>query len=298
MKYRKLGSTDIEVSVIGVGTWQFGGEWGRDFSQKDVSSILAAAGDNGINLIDTAECYGDHLSEKLIGGYIKNCRDKWIVATKFGHHFHGFMERTRHFRPDEVVRQLDDSLKSLNTDYIDIYQMHSAKDDEFLTDNVWETLLREVEKGKIRHLGISISPNTNIYQVSRAKNLGAETVQVVYNRLDRKAEEEVFPLCVKDNLGVLARVPLASGVLSGKYGAGHKFQGNDWRAANSDDENRKNLLEAEKIRREEVPEGVNMASWALAWCLKNPAVTAVIPGSKSPEQAASNAAASDLIENI
>lgn len=295
MKYRKLGSTDIEVSVIGVGTWQFGGEWGRDFSQNEVSDILAAAADSGINLIDTAECYGDHLSEKLIGGYIKNSRDKWIVATKFGHYFHGFMERTRHFKADEVVRQLDDSLISLNTDYIDIYQMHSAKDDEFLSDNVWETLMREKEKGKIRHLGISISPNTNIFQVARAKGLGAETVQVVYNRLDRKAEEEVFPRCVKDNLGVLARVPLASGVLSGKYSAGHRFTGNDWRSSAPDDENRKALLEAEKIRKEEVPEGVNMASWALAWCLKNPAVAAVIPGSKSPEQVVSNAAASDLI---
>ncbi|MDX9801492.1 MAG: aldo/keto reductase [Spirochaetia bacterium] len=295
MKYRKLGSTNLEVSVVGVGTWQFGGEWGRDFTQKDVSSILASALDNGINLIDTAECYGDHLSERLIGGYIKNSRDKWIVATKFGHHFHSFMERTRHFKPDEVVRQLDDSLKSLNTDYIDIYQMHSAKDDEFLTDNVWETLLREVEKGKIRHLGISITPNTNIYQVSKAKSLGAETVQVVYNRLDRKAEKEVFPQCEKDNLGVFARVPLASGILSGKYRSGHAFPDNDVRAVNAVDETAKNLVEAEKIRESEVPEGVSMASWALAWCLKNPVVTAVIPGSKSPDQVKLNAAASELV---
>ena len=296
MKYRKLGSTGLEVSVIGVGTWQFGGEWGKDFTQDEVDSILGAAGEYGINLIDTAECYGDHLSERLIGGYIKNQRDKWIVATKFGHHFHGFMDRTRHFKPEEAVKQLEDSLKSLKTDYIDIYQMHSARDDEFLTEGIWEAINREVGKGKIRHLGISITPNTNIFQVDKAKSLNAETVQVVYNRLDREAEKEILPGCVKDNLGVFARVPLASGMLSGKYKPGYKFEGRDVRALNADDETEKNLLEVEKISQNEIPEGVPMAAWALAWCLKNPAVTAVIPGSKSSDQVIANARAADLLD--
>jgi aryl-alcohol dehydrogenase-like predicted oxidoreductase len=296
MKYRKLGSTGIEVSVIGIGTWQFGGEWGRDFTQDEVDSILASAHEHGINLIDTAECYGDHLSERLIGGYINKQRDKWILATKFGHHFHGFKDRTRHFTPEEVVKQLDDSLKSLKTDYIDIYQMHSARGAEFGTEGLWDTLAREVEKGKIRHLGISITPNTNIYQVERAKKLGAQTVQVVYNRLDRKAEDEVFPQCLKDNLGVLARVPLASGMLSGKYRPGYKFPPDDVRALTPDDETQKNILEAMRIIKEEVPQGIEISAWALAWCLKHPAVSAVIPGSKSPMQVAANAEAAELLD--
>jgi len=296
MKYRTLGSTGLEVSVIGVGTWQFGGEWGIDFTQREVNAILGTAKDAGINLIDTAECYGDHLSESFIGNSIINQRDKWIVATKFGHHYHGFMDRTRHFDPIDTVKQLDGSLRSLQTDYIDIYQMHSGTDDEFQNAELWDVLQRQVEKGKIRHLGLSISGNDNIFQTARAKEIGAETIQVVYNRLDREPEAEVLPQCLKDNLGVFARVPLASGLLSGKYKPGHQFTGANVRASRADRGTQDRLKEVEKIGQEEVPEGVSMVSWALIWCLKNSAVTAVIPGCKNPEQVKSNAAAADLLD--
>ena len=296
MKYRTLGSTGLEVSVIGLGTWQFGGEWGIDFSQKEIDAIIGTAKDAGINLIDTAECYGDHLSESFIGNYIKNQRDKWVVATKFGHHYHGFMDRTRHFDPEDVVKQLDESLRSLQTDYIDIYQMHSGLDDEFRTEGLWEVLLKQKEKGKIRHLGLSISGNENIFQTGRAKDIGAETIQVVYSRLDTEPEAAVLPQCQKDNLGVFARVPLASGLLSGKYKPGHQFTGNNVRATRADQIIQDRLKEVERIIIEEVPEGVPMAPWALSWCLRHNAVTAVIPGSKNPEQVLSNASAADYLD--
>jgi myo-inositol catabolism protein IolS len=296
MKYRTLGSTGLEVSVVGVGTWQFGGEWGKDFIQSEVDKILGTAKDAGINLIDTAECYGDHLSESYIGNSINNHRDKWILATKFGHHYHGFMDRTRHFDPGDVVKQLDDSLRSLRTDYIDIYQMHSGLDDEFQTEDLWEILQRQKEKGKIRHLGLSISGNDNIFQTEQAKKIGAESIQVVYSRLDREPEKEVLPQCNKDNLGVFARVPLASGLLSGKYKPGHQFVGNNVRATRANEVIQERLKEVEKIAKEEVPEGVSMAAWALSWCLRNSAISAVIPGSKNPEQVLSNASAAELLE--
>jgi myo-inositol catabolism protein IolS len=295
MKYRTLGSTGLEVSVVGIGTWQFGGEWGVDFRQSEVDAILGAAGDSGINLIDTAECYGDHLSESFIGNFIKSERDKWIVATKFGHHYLGFMDRTRHFDSEDIVKQLDKSLKSLKTDYVDIYQMHSGTNNEFTKEGVWETLREQQKMGKIRYLGLSISGNDNIFQTAKAKEIGAETIQVVYNRLDKEPELEVLPQCKKDKLGVLARVPLASGLLSGKYKAGYKFTGNNVRANRANETTQERLKEVERIMNEEVPPGVLMSSWALAWCLKNPSVTAVIPGSKNPEQVVSNALAADLL---
>ena len=218
------------------------------------------------------------------------------MATKFGHHYHGFMDRTRHFDPEDVVKQLDESLRSLQTDYIDIYQMHSGLDDEFLTEGLWEILLKQKEKGKIRHLGLSISGNENIFQTGRAKDIGAETIQVVYSRLDREPEAAVLPQCQKDNLGVFARVPLASGLLSGKYKPGHQFTGNNVRATRADQITQERLKEVEKIIVEEVPEGVPMAPWALSWCLRHNAVTAVIPGSKNPEQVLSNASAADYLD--
>src|SRR5512141_774453 len=127
MLYRVLGSTGLKVSVIGVGTWQFGGEWGRNFSQAEVDAILDQAAELGINLIDTAECYGDHLSESLIGDYLsRRDRSRWILATKFGHRFNRFLDRTEQFSADGVHRQLEASLRLLRVETIDLYQFHSG----------------------------------------------------------------------------------------------------------------------------------------------------------------------------
>lgn len=300
MKYRTLGRTGLKVSVVGIGTWQFGGEWGVDYTQSDVDAILGKGKELGINLIDTAECYGDHLSEKLIGGYLRrDRREDWIIATKFGHHFHAHLKRDDRSSAEDVREQLEQSLRALGTDYIDIYQFHSLSDERFNNDDMWTMLDKQVQAGKIRHLGISIGYNGNIYQTKNATKVKADVIQVVYNRLDRTPEEEVFPSCQDQNLGVLARVPLASGFLSGKYSKDSVFPENDVRASkgrNNPEGRIKMIEEVERIRKEEVPEGVNMAEWALAWCLKHPAVTAVIPGCKDPSQVESNARAAELVQ--
>jgi aryl-alcohol dehydrogenase-like predicted oxidoreductase len=296
MKYRTLGKTGLRVSVVGVGTWQFGGEWGRTYEQQEVNAILGTAKELGINLIDTAECYGDHLSESLIGEFIQGSRKDWILATKFGHHFHRPFERTDVFGAKDVVKQLELSLQALKTDYIDLYQFHSGPNSSFDQEELWSTLQDQVKAGKVRHLGISIGSNENIHQTSLASDVKAEAIQVVYNRLERQPEKEVFPSCVEQNLGVLARVPLASGFLSGKYKPGTKFAANDvrsrWDSAKLD----AYANEVEVIERDEVPQGTDMAAWALAWCLKHPAVTSVIPGCKDPAQVRANAAAVDQVD--
>lgn len=298
MKYRRLGKTELDVSVVGIGTWQFGGEWGMDFSQDDVDAILDKGAELGINLIDTAECYGDHLSEQFIGRYLnRRKREDWIVATKFGHHFHERFTRTDVFSAEDVVRQLDGSLKALQTDYIDLYQFHSGPDSSFDNDELWTVLDKQVQAGKIRHLGTSIGSNDNLHQTEASTRVGSKAIQVVYNRLDRKPEERVFPSCQEQGLGVLARVPLASGYLSGKYKPGTEFGANDVRHRHDPELVRSRLEEVQQIARDEVPEGVDMAAWALAWCLRHPAVTSVIPGCKNPEQVQRNAEAVELVEN-
>ncbi|HET6246389.1 MAG TPA: aldo/keto reductase [Tepidisphaeraceae bacterium] len=294
MKYRTLGKTGLKVSIIGIGTWQFGGEWGKNFSQHEVDELFQGCREAGINLIDTAECYGDHLSEKLIGKAIRKDRENWIVATKFGHHFHAFMDRTTVYDPADVLKQLDGSLRALQTDYIDLYQFHSGNNEMFQTPGLWELLGKQVESGKVRHLGISVSPNDNVFQIDRASAVKAEAVQVIYNRLDRKPEQGLLQSCQKQQLGVLARVPLASGLLSGKYKPGAKFEKGDVRSTHDQEKTESRLREVEEIQKAELPPGIDMAQWALAWCLKHHAVTCVIPGCKDMKQLHSNAAAADL----
>ncbi len=296
MIFRTLGSTGLQVSAIGLGTWQLGGEWGREFSQADADAIFDAAAACGVNLIDTAECYGDHLSERYIGDYLaRHGRERWIIATKFGHQFNRFMDRTDAFTPDAVRAQLEASLKALRVEAIDLYQFHSGTDAEFENQALWSMLAEQKRAGKIRHLGVSILGKGSELQARQARAVGAEVLQVIYNRMDRRPEQWYFPHARRDHLGILARVPLASGFLSGKYRVGHQFGEADFRSTFTPERLRQNLEEAERICQTEVPAGMPMARWALAWCLKNPLVSAVIPGCKSPEQIRDNAAAVEVL---
>lgn len=299
MKYRTLGSTGLKVSVIGVGTWQFGGEWGKEFEQSEVDAMFRRAKELGINFIDTAECYGDHTSEAFIGRAIEGDRKSWIVATKFGHKFNKPFDRSEPRSPADVVKQTEDSLRALRTDYVDLQQYHSWGDDQFFDDDVLAAMQKLKDQGKVLHLGNSVSKNDNVKQVGASRARGLETIQIIYNRLDRTPETTTFPLCIEQGLGVLARVPLASGLLSGKYKPGHQFENNEVRGRWHKPEDRdRRLEEVQRIGREEVPPGVDMAQWALAWCLQHPAVTCVIPGCKSVAQVESNAKAADLADLV
>lgn len=293
MKYRRLGKTDLNVSVVGVGTWQFGGDWGKDYTQKDADDILLRAKELGINLIDTAECYGPHhMSETFIGDFLsRDRREDWVLATKFGHHWHDKWENA--WNVDQIRTQLEESLRALRTDYVDLYQFHSGSDEAFDNDELWTMLDKQVQAGKIRNLGISIGSNDNLYQTDKATEVNAKAIQVVYNRIDRVPEERVFPSCERQDLGVLARVPLASGFLSGKYKPGAVFEDNVRKGRDRADIDDK-LRQVQEIQSNEVPEGVGMAEWALAWCLKNPTVSCVIPGCKTVEQVESNARAAEI----
>jgi aryl-alcohol dehydrogenase-like predicted oxidoreductase len=302
MQYRTLGKTNLKVSVVGIGTWQYGGEWGVAFTQPQVDSIFDKGRDLGVNLIDTAECYGDHTSEAFVGNAINRDRDRWIVATKFGHVFHGPFDRTDERSAKDVRAQVTKSLAALKTDFIDLLQYHSVRDSEFLDEAVRDELSKLVTEGKVRFIGNSlgsaaISAEGYNVQAGHSEKFNVSVLQVIYNRLDRRPEEgaqSVFKTATDQNLGILARVPLASGLLSGKYKPGTIFPEGDVRAKWKDPNLDEKLKLVQQIASEEVPPGVDMASWALAWCLKNPAVTAVIPGCKSASQLAQNAAASEI----
>jgi aryl-alcohol dehydrogenase-like predicted oxidoreductase len=297
MRYRTLGSTGLKVSMIGIGTWQLGGEWARNYSQAEADAIFDKGEEVGINLLDTAECYGDHLSERFIGDYLaRRDRSKWIVATKFGHRYNGFQDRTEKFSVKEVREQLEESLKALRLSTIDLYQFHSGQDDAFQNQELWEMLAKEKHAGKIRHLGISILGKGSELQAREARRVGAEALQVIYNRLDRRPEQTVFPHAQRDHLGILARVPLASGLLTGKFRPDVRFKETDVRATFDREKLSRDLEAVEIIKQKELPAGVAMGKWALAWCLQNPLVTAAIPGCKDPGQVSDNADAVKLME--
>jgi len=296
MQHRILGRTGLSVSVVGVGTWQFGGEWGRSYTVEDAREILQAARECGINLIDTAECYGDHLSESLIGQALPGRREDWVIATKWGHKFHECFKRDTCVGPADLLDQLDGSLRALRTDYVDVLQLHSANNDLFQTPGMWEAAQEAKRQGKVRFLGNSIQTAiTDPFQTERSTAVGVDVIQLVYNRLQREPEAEIFPSIARQNLGVLARVPLASGFLSGKYRPGHTFPANDVREVWKNQQRDAWLAEVQRIAATEVPVGVPLAQWALAWVLRNPLVTAVIPGCKDAAQVRANAAAAALL---
>jgi len=299
MKYRTLGSTGIEASVIALGTHQFSGEWGIDYSDADVAGILRRAGELGINLIDTAECYGDHSVETMIGKAIHSDRDRWTIATKFGHVSQGNFKKTDAWGADDVRQQLEASLRAFDTDHIDLYQFHSGGNTEFFNDDLWTMLQNQVEAGKIRHLGISFSGELTLrHDLSQIEAIGGiagiGAVQVVYNRLSREAEKKLLPYCAEHRIGVLARIPLSRGLLSGRYAPSSTFKEGDIRAGAPAGFNEERLHRVAEIKRDEVPKGMDMAQWALAWCLGNPMIASVIVGSKNIAQLEANAAAGDI----
>ncbi|HEY1663126.1 MAG TPA: aldo/keto reductase [Verrucomicrobiae bacterium] len=301
MKYRALGKTGVNVSTISLGTHQFSGEWAKEYSPAEVARVLDRARELGINLLDTAECYGNHAVESLIGDAIQKNRDHWLIATKFGHaYLDGSEKKTDAWSAPAVQRQLEDSLKALRTDHIDLYQFHSGTNKDFENEELWTMLNAQVRAGKIRFLGISLSADVllkdDLAQLHAAPKVGVTVIQVVYNRLQRKAEEAVLPFCEREKLGVLVRVALAKGFLGGKYKPGTVFAKDDTRSGYSQQFNDEQLRLVEEIKAKEVPAGQNMAQWALAWCLKQSAVSSVIAGCKTIAQLEANAGTAEWSE--
>ena len=292
MKYRRLGKTGLSVSVVGLGGWQFGGEWGKSFGQDEVDNMLGRAGDLGVNFIDTAECYGDHLSERLIGNAISGARDKWIISTKFGHQFRGHLDRDSAFDVASVAQQFRRSLEALRTDYIDLLMFHSGNNAQLESQELWSFLHGEVAKGTVRHLGVSLSgqsPGVVQHQARLASALGANVIQAVYSRLRPESSAEVFPICQREGLGVVARVPLAQGLLAGRIGPDTLFESSDLRSGWTAEHLQTMRDRVERILHDELVPGTDPAQWAIGWCLRHDCVATAIVGCKSVSQVENNA---------
>lgn len=294
MKYRILGKTGLRVSVIGLGTMVHAGHFGP---MKDAESLgaIETALDLGVNFIDTSDAYGAGYGETLLGNALKGKRDKVVLATKGGNVMTGPNRGKRIFEPDYISRVMDESLQRLQTDYIDLYQLHNPTVEVIEKGAVWEVLERAKQAGKIRHYGVSI--NSMEEGVAAVKDGRSETIQVEYNLLAQEPAETIFPLAKEANVGIIARVPLRRGILTGKLTPAdeQRFQGEDVRARSFKGEPfRQELAKAEQLRFLIHGAVKSFAQAALAFCVAHPAVSVTIPGARNAEQMRENGAGADV----
>jgi aryl-alcohol dehydrogenase-like predicted oxidoreductase len=294
MKYRTLGKTGLRVSVVGLGTMVHAGHFGPMKDSESLDAIETAL-ELGVNFIDTSDAYGAGYGETLLGNAFKGKRDKIVIATKGGNVMVGPNRGKRIFEPDYISRVMDESLRRLQTDYIDLYQLHNPTVEVIERGAVWEVLERAKKAGKIRHYGVSI--NSTEEGTAAVKDGRAETIQVEYNLLAQEPAETFFPAAQQANIGVIARVPLKRGILTGKLKQSdeQRFQGEDVRARSFKGEAfAQELAKAEQLKFLAHGPVQSLGQAAIAFCIAHPAVSVVIPGARNAEQMRENASAADV----
>lgn len=297
MHQRQLGRTGFSVSEIGFGAWAIGGDWGS--AQDDTSmAALRQAVESGVTFIDTADVYGDGRSERLVGSVLSE-HPNLVVATKAGrrldpHTADGYLD---------LEPFVDRSLANLDVDAIDLLQLHCPPTDTYYKPEVFEHLDELVQRGKIRHYGVSVE---RVEEALKAIEYpGVETVQIIFNMFRLRPAELFFREATRRNVGIIARVPLASGLLTGKLTSSTVFEPTDHRSFNRHGEEfdvgetfsgvpyETGLAAVEELRAL-VPTGVTMAQFALRWILMFTPVSTVIAGARTPDQARDNASASTV----
>ena len=290
MQYRTLGRTGLRISEVGFGAMTIGGEvFGATDDQESLRALHRAI-DLGINFIDTADAYGRGHSEELLAQVLKTRRNEVILATKGGNQF-TVRQGLRNFDPDYITSALEQSLRRLQIETIDLYQLHNPSPEVMRRGEIFDRLDRFKREGKIRFYGVSLEKTADgIVAIETGK---PDTLQVVYNILHQDPEEQLFPLAQQEHIGIIARVPLERGVLSGRFKSTAEFAQRDWRRGVFPDEALTQANAAvEKLQflvKEEVP---NLAQAALRFVLCHPAVSTMIPGIRTVKQAEDNAAAS------
>ena len=276
MEYRQLTRDGTQVSVIGLGTWPFGGGMGAMDDQTAIA-ITRAAIDNGINLIDTAQVYGE--SEERLGKALKDgYRDRCFLATKV------WREQDNDYSPAAIYAAMDESLRKLDVDYVDLYQIHHP-DPSYPLDQTMEALDRLREQGKTRYIGVSNFWVEHMEEALTTTRL--HTNQPRYNMLDRRIEAEVLPFCERNGIGIMAHSPLAKGLLTGRYRVGHKFPEDDERSRLSrfcGEPFAHYVKVADQLKQIAADKNLSLIQLAIGWLLRLSSVSCVLVGAKRPDQ--------------
>jgi aryl-alcohol dehydrogenase-like predicted oxidoreductase len=300
MNYRTLGRTGFKISEISLGTWQVGGKWGEPFSHANADKILNAAIDQGINFIDTADVYGEGESEKAVGRLLHSRSESIYVATKCGRRLQSHNNQSYTSR---VLREfVEDSLKNMGVDTIDLIQLHCPPAEVYYRPEIFAEFDKLITEGKIRKLGVSVEKVEEALKAIEYPNV--DTVQIIFNIFRQRPKELFFEQAARKNIGIIVRVPLASGLLSGKFDAHTTFSPGDHRNFNRDGaafdkgETFAGIdyhagLEAVEELKKEFPD-TNMAMLALRWILMFKEVSCIIPGASRADQVLLNIQAAQM----
>jgi aryl-alcohol dehydrogenase-like predicted oxidoreductase len=300
METRDLGSrTGRRVGVIGLGAWQLGADWGQ-VEEADAFATLRAAVESGVDFIDTADVYGDGRSEQFVGRFLREIDTPVTVATKMGRRM---AQEPENYSAANFLAWNERSLRNLGVERIDLVQLHCPPDSVYADDRVFDALDELVRRERIAAYGVSVETCAQALAAIARPNLAS--VQIILNAFRLKPLDRVLPAAREAGVGVIARVPLASGLLSGRYSAETAFAADDHRAYNRHGEafdvgetfsgvDYATGLEAVERLRPLVPEGATPAQFALRWIADQEGVSVVIPGARNPEQARANAAAGSM----
>ena len=300
MLYRTLGKTNYNISEISLGTWQVGGKWGSPFDAYNAENILKTAIDKGINFIDTADVYSDGLSEKAVGKAVKSQTHKIYIATKCGRRFQPHTDAS--YTLSALRKSVEDSLLNIGVDHIDLIQLHCPPWETYYRPEVFDLFDRLKSEGKIGALGVSVEKVEQAIKAMEYENV--TTIQIIFNMFRQRPAELFFEMAKIKNVGIIVRVPLASGLLTGTFSTDTTFGADDHRTFNRNGEafdkgetfsriDYQKGLEAVRVLKDHFGD-TNLALLAIKWVLMYDEVSCLIPGASNPNQVLNNIKAADL----
>ena len=301
MNYRKLGKTNFNISEIALGTWQVGGKWGSPFNDKTADELINTAIDNGVNFIDTADVYENGLSETAVGRVVRSRSERIYVATKCGRHINPHVNEG--YQPKVLQQYVEDSLKRMKLETIDLIQLHCPPNQVFYRPEIFEMFDRLKDQGKILNLGVSVEKVEEALKAIEYSNV--TTIQIIFNLFRQRPSELFFKEAQKKDIGIIARVPLASGLLTGKFDVNTTFDAQDHRNFNRNGAafdkgetfsgiNYELGLKAVEALKALFPEATNLAPIALQWILSFNEVSCIIPGASKESHILSNLSVYDF----
>ena len=285
MKYRTLGTTELEVSEVGFGAWTVSTNWWGKITEEEGVNLLVKAYDLGVNFFDTGDTYGLGYGEEILAKALKGQRHDMIIGTKFGYDFYtnalreGHKERPQNFSPEFIRYACEQSLRRLDTDYIDLYQLHNPRIDTIESDEVFDTLDELVHEGKLRYYGVALGPDIGWFEEGEASMRERHTpaMQIIYSMLEQDPAQRFFPIAEEQKTGLITRVPHASGMLDGTYNKETVFDPSDHRSHRKQEWLETSLMKVAQLEFLEQGMYSTIGQIAIKFALSGPQVAAVLP---------------------